>query len=196
MANMKKVPLRKCAATGEMFPKKEMIRIVRPKEGEVSVDLTGKKSGRGTYVSKSEEAVETARRNRSIESQLEDGCSRASIMKNLLHAVRREVYQMNESKKYFNCLGIATRARRVVTGEDLAVREVQTGKANLVIISSDASANTMKKITDKCTFFNVEKHVFGSREDLGHAIGKESRVVLAIMDAGFAGKLSESPQRI
>ena len=70
MANMKKVPLRKCAATGEMFPKKEMIRIVRTKEGEVSVDLTGKKSGRGTYVSKSEEAVETARRNRSIESQL------------------------------------------------------------------------------------------------------------------------------
>ena len=54
---MKKIPLRKCAATGEMFPKKEMIRIVRSKEGEVSVDLTGKKSGRGTYVSKSEEAV-------------------------------------------------------------------------------------------------------------------------------------------
>ena len=71
MANMKKVPLRKCAATGEMLPKKEMIRIVRSKEGEVSVDLTGKKSGRGTYVSKSEEAVENARRNRSIESQLE-----------------------------------------------------------------------------------------------------------------------------
>ena len=54
MANMKKIPLRKCAATGEMFPKKEMIRIVRTKEGEVSVDLTGKKSGRGTYVSKTE----------------------------------------------------------------------------------------------------------------------------------------------
>ena len=70
MTNMKKIPLRKCAATGNMFPKKEMIRIVRPKEGEVSVDLTGKKSGRGTYVSKSEEAVESARRNRSIESQL------------------------------------------------------------------------------------------------------------------------------
>ena len=57
MAIMKKIPLRKCVATGEMFPKKEMIRIVRSKEGEVSVDLTGKKSGRGAYVSKSEEAV-------------------------------------------------------------------------------------------------------------------------------------------
>lgn len=42
MATQKKIPLRKCVATGEMFPKKEMIRVVRSKEGEVSVDPTGK----------------------------------------------------------------------------------------------------------------------------------------------------------
>lgn len=89
MTNMKKVPLRKCAATGEMFPKKEMIRIVRTKEGEVSVDLTGKKSGRGTYVSKSEEAVETARRKRSIESQLGVAVPE-QVYDDLLHAIRRE----------------------------------------------------------------------------------------------------------
>ena len=89
MTNMKKVPLRKCAATGEMLPKKEMIRIVRSKEGEVSVDLTGKKSGRGTYVSKSEEAVESARRNRSIESQLKTAVPE-QVYEDLLHAVRRE----------------------------------------------------------------------------------------------------------
>ena len=89
MTNMKKVPLRKCAATGEMFPKKEMIRIVRPKEGEISVDLTGKKSGRGTYVSKSEEAVEIARRNRSIESQLKSTVPE-KVYEDLLHAIRRE----------------------------------------------------------------------------------------------------------
>lgn len=89
MTNMKKVPLRKCAATGKMFPKKEMIRIVRPKEGEVSVDLTGKKSGRGTYVSKSEEAVEAARRNKSIESQLGTVVA-DQVYDDLLHAIRRE----------------------------------------------------------------------------------------------------------
>ncbi|MEK3935041.1 YlxR family protein [Sporosarcina sp. FSL W7-1349] len=89
MANMKKVPLRKCAATGGMFPKKEMIRIVRTKEGEVSVDLTGKKSGRGTYVSKSEEAVETARRNRAIESQL-NATVPEQVYEDLLRAIRRE----------------------------------------------------------------------------------------------------------
>lgn len=66
----KKVPLRKCAATGEMKPKKEMIRIVRSKEGEVSVDPTGKKSGRGTYVTKSKEAVEAARKKNVLARQL------------------------------------------------------------------------------------------------------------------------------
>ncbi|MHA6258749.1 YlxQ family RNA-binding protein [Sporosarcina sp. CAU 1771] len=96
-----------------------------------------------------------------------------------------------KAKKIFQLLGIATSARMMITGEELSIREVRNGKAHLVIISEDASENTMKKITDKCTFFNVERHVFGSREDLGHAIGKESRVVLAITDAGFAGKLSE-----
>lgn len=89
MTSMKKVPLRKCAATGGMFPKKEMIRIVRTKEGEVSVDLTGKKSGRGTYVSKSEEAVETARRNKAIENQL-NAAVPEQIYEDLLRAIRRE----------------------------------------------------------------------------------------------------------
>ncbi|OKL37100.1 RNase P modulator RnpM [Domibacillus mangrovi] len=66
----KKIPLRKCAATGEMKPKKEMIRIVRSKEGEVSVDPTGKKSGRGTYVTKSKEAVEAAKKKNVLARQL------------------------------------------------------------------------------------------------------------------------------
>lgn len=99
---------------------------------------------------------------------------------------------MNNNKtKILQLLGIAMRARKVVTGEELAIREVQNGKASLVIVSEDASENTAKKITDKCTFFNVEKQVFGSRAELGYAIGKESRVILAITDAGFAGKLSQ-----
>lgn len=71
MAVQKKIPLRKCVATGEMFPKKEMIRIVRSKEGEVSVDLTGKKSGRGSYVSKSIEAVNKAKKKNSLGTHLE-----------------------------------------------------------------------------------------------------------------------------
>ena len=71
MALQKKIPLRKCVATGEMHPKKGMIRVVRSKEGEVAVDLTGKKSGRGAYLSKSEDAIATARKKKVLDKQLE-----------------------------------------------------------------------------------------------------------------------------
>lgn len=71
MSTQKKIPLRKCLATNEMFPKKEMIRIVRSKEGEVSVDLTGKKSGRGAYISKSEKAIQVAKKRKVLDNQLE-----------------------------------------------------------------------------------------------------------------------------
>ncbi|MFS0574186.1 YlxQ family RNA-binding protein [Sporosarcina sp. 179-K 3D1 HS] len=97
---------------------------------------------------------------------------------------------MKSSKQLFQMLGMAARARKIITGEELVVREVRSGNAHLVIISEDASKNTMKKINDKCNSYNVEKHVYGTREELGHAIGKESRVVLALTDAGFAGKVS------
>ena len=62
--------MRKCLATGEMKPKKEMVRIVRSKEGEVSVDLTGKKSGRGAYISLDREAILTAKKKNVFASQL------------------------------------------------------------------------------------------------------------------------------
>lgn len=97
---------------------------------------------------------------------------------------------MTDPKKIYQMLGMAARARMLIMGEDLVVREIRAGKARLVIVSEDASKNTMKKLTDKSTFYNVEKHVFGTREELGHAVGKESRVVLALTDAGFAGKVS------
>lgn len=98
---------------------------------------------------------------------------------------------MKNEMKILQLLGLATRARMMITGEELVIREIQAKKARLVIVANDASANTSKKMNDKCTFYNVEKHVFGSREDLGQAIGKDSRVVLAVTDAGFAKKLSE-----
>ncbi|MDQ0972691.1 putative RNA-binding protein YlxR (DUF448 family) [Neobacillus niacini] len=71
MNNRKKVPMRKCVATGEMKPKKELVRIVRSKEGDVSIDLTGKKSGRGAYLSRDKEAVLLAKKKNILSNHLE-----------------------------------------------------------------------------------------------------------------------------
>ena len=67
----KKIPLRKCLATQEVYPKKELIRVVRNKEGQVFVDLTGKANGRGAYLKKSSEAIEKAQKSKCLQKALE-----------------------------------------------------------------------------------------------------------------------------
>lgn len=66
----RKVPQRKCVATNEMKPKQELIRVVRNKEGEVSVDPTGKKNGRGAYLSLDEKAIDKAEKGDILQKHL------------------------------------------------------------------------------------------------------------------------------
>ena len=61
---MKKVPMRRCLATQESFPKKDLLRIVRTPEGEVKVDVTGKLNGKGAYISKSMDALNIAKKKK------------------------------------------------------------------------------------------------------------------------------------
>ena len=90
---------------------------------------------------------------------------------------------------WMSLLGLANRARKIISGEELSVKEIRNGKAKLVILSSDASDNTTKKITDKCNTYHVPVKMVENRYILGSAIGKEARVVVAILDEGFAKKL-------
>ena len=89
MATKRKIPLRKCVATGEMKPKKEMIRIVRSKDGEVSIDPNGKKSGRGAYLSKNKDAILHAKKKNILASHLEVAID-DSIYDELIRFVERE----------------------------------------------------------------------------------------------------------
>lgn len=73
---MKKIPMRRCLATNESFPKKELLRIVRTPEGQVAVDPSGKLNGKGAYISKSMEALNLAKKkkvlNRALETEIPD----------------------------------------------------------------------------------------------------------------------------
>lgn len=89
-------------------------------------------------------------------------------------------------QKQISLLGLMQRARALTTGEELVVKAIQSQKAKTVILSSDASANTKKKISDKCSFHKIPFFIAGTRYELGHAIGKEARVVIAILDDGFS----------
>ena len=65
--SVKKIPMRMCLGCNEMKPKRDLIRVVKTPEGDVLLDLTGKKSGRGAYICKSVECMKKAGRSRRFE---------------------------------------------------------------------------------------------------------------------------------
>lgn len=67
----KKIPMRRCIVSNEMKPKKEMLRIVKTPEGELAIDPSGKKNGRGAYVSIEPALVEKAKKNHLFDKQFD-----------------------------------------------------------------------------------------------------------------------------
>ena len=67
----RKIPLRTCIVTNEKLEKKELIRVVKNKEGKVFVDLTSKANGRGAYIKKDIEVLEKAKKSKILDKRLE-----------------------------------------------------------------------------------------------------------------------------
>ena len=68
---VKRIPGRRCTGCGEHFPKSDLIRVLRTPEGEIVLDVTGKRSGRGAYICKNSSCLKKARKARRIETSLE-----------------------------------------------------------------------------------------------------------------------------
>ncbi len=85
MSAMKKIPMRQCIGCGEMKSKKEMIRILKTAEGEIVLDATGRKNGRGAYLCKSPDCLRKAVKSKGLERSLKT-------------AVPQEVYENLEKE--------------------------------------------------------------------------------------------------
>lgn len=68
---MKKIPMRKCLATGELCPKKDLLRVVKSPEGKVFFDYSSKANGRGAYIKATLEAVDKAQKSKCLDRALE-----------------------------------------------------------------------------------------------------------------------------
>ena len=96
---------------------------------------------------------------------------------------------MENRKKILNLLGLATKAGKIASGEFSTEKAVKSGTAFLVILSEEASENTRKMFFNMCTYYKVPIYMFGKKEELGHAMGKELRASLAVLDEGFSKAL-------
>ena len=86
---VKKIPQRKCVGCGEMKSKKDLIRVVRSPEGDISLDLTGKKAGRGAYVCPDKECITKAYKGHRLEKALEKQVN-DDVYKKLLEELKHE----------------------------------------------------------------------------------------------------------
>lgn len=99
---------------------------------------------------------------------------------------------MINGKKVLGTLGLATKAGVVVSGEFMTEKAIRDGEAKLVIVAEDASDNTKKNFKDSCTFYHVPYVIYGDKETLGNAIGKQFRASLAVLDKGFATSIEKN----
>lgn len=88
--------------------------------------------------------------------------------------------------KTLSYVGLGIKSRNVVCGEFLTEKAVKEGRACLVIVAEDASQNTKKNFTNMCAYYNVPIYFAATKEELGHAMGKEMRASLAFTDQGLA----------
>lgn len=90
MLKSKKVPMRLCVGCGEMKPKKELIRVLKDKEGTIGLDFTGKKSGRGAYLCKNMDCFQAAQKGHRFERSF--GCRLSEeIYEEMKHALQAEL---------------------------------------------------------------------------------------------------------
>lgn len=92
---------------------------------------------------------------------------------------------MLNNQKQLNLLGLATRARLLVAGEETVLTEVRKGAATLVIVATDCSDGTKKKLADKCHHYKVPCIEYFTTMEISGAIGKK-RAICAFVDSGFA----------
>ena len=98
--------------------------------------------------------------------------------------------------KVLSLLGLSARAGKIASGEFAVETAVKSGKAALVIVAEDASSNTKKLFHDKCSFYEVSVFDYGTKEMLGHAIGKELRASVAVLDVGLANAIISHLEQI
>jgi ribosomal protein L7Ae-like RNA K-turn-binding protein len=91
--------------------------------------------------------------------------------------------------KIYSFIGLAKKAGRLAAGEEACEKALKSGKTCLLIVSEDASLNTVKKFLDICAYRNIGMMRFGEKELLGKFTGGNLRTVIAIKDRSFAEQL-------
>lgn len=96
----------------------------------------------------------------------------------------------NKEKQVLNMLGLARRANKLITGQELVLSAIRANKAQIVFMANDCGKSTQKKFTDKCKSYGVALTTEFTKQELSGAIGAK-RSLIAITDPGFGKKIHQ-----
>lgn len=93
------------------------------------------------------------------------------------------------NNRYLNLLGLAFRAGKCSIGEEIIIRDIRHNRVKLVLLANDIGRQTKKRLTDKCHSYKIPIFIVHDADTISHAIGKQKRVAVAILEEGFAEKM-------
>ncbi len=100
----------------------------------------------------------------------------------------------NKNPKFLGMIGLAAKARKIISGTEIVTEKIKSGKPiEFVIIASDVSQNTLKKIVNCCSYYEVEyvQSAF-TRDEISHAVGKMCLTsCIAVIDRNFADAIKK-----
>ena len=99
-------------------------------------------------------------------------------------------------EKFLSLLGLCQKAGKMLSGTVQCEGAIRSGKVFLLILSQEASEATRDKFSHMCKKRNINIIIFGTKDELGGAIGKGSRTVLAVIDKGFKDLLLKEYKKI
>ena len=88
--------------------------------------------------------------------------------------------------KAMNMISMAMKAGKLVSGEFACEQAIKDGSGCLCVIATDASENTKKSFSNSCEFYGIKYIEYGTKESLGHAIGKEYRASIVVCDENLS----------
>ena len=179
---MKELPKRTCMGCQEIKLKKDLIRIVKNKQGEIFVDKTSKANGRGAYICNSKECLEKVMKSKRLEKVFEQ-----KIDDSIYESLKGEIGC--QKIKFTVCFGLATRAGKISFGTESTLEVIKDRKAKLVILAKDASDRTKNNFKKICDEYKVTYREFSNIENLSKCIGKDNKAVIAIKDVNFSSEI-------
>jgi len=180
--------MRRCLASGEVRPKRELLRFAIAPDGAVVPDLVERLPGRGLWLSPRRDMIELA-------------CARNLFARAAKTAVRvpADLAALTEAllrRRCLDLLGLARRGGQAACGYDAAALWLGGGKAGLLLQAGDAADGGRRKLRASARAHDVPVVEIFDAEELGRALGREALVHVALGKSGMTARLNEELARL